>query len=366
MAAVTLVVGPPCGGKTTYVREHRKSGDLVVDFDALALAIGGDEMNHAPEHLERLAGDLRERLIEKVLGGVDFDAWVIATRPAPEQVDAFVEAGATILLADPGKDVALARAKEDGLPTFTAGAIGSWYNDPPALPDGVENVAGGDPEPAGDDSGSKAAHGGQVFRKTAAVEVKATRFTEDGLPGGFTGYAAVFGNVDLGGDMIVKGAFADCLQARFPGEGAGVPVYWNHNLDDPFSNIGVTRRALEDDHGLFVDVELDTATSWGKQVARLLKDGRVTQMSFTFDVQEGAFVESDELGAYYELRKLNLFEVSVVPIGMNQATEILSVKSAMEQAPRVPVPEPADVKSGGPRGAGRLETAARRLRAMDL
>ena len=34
-----VVTGPPCGGKSTYVREHAKPGDFVIDLDRLALAI---------------------------------------------------------------------------------------------------------------------------------------------------------------------------------------------------------------------------------------------------------------------------------------------------------------------------------------
>lgn len=207
-----------------------------------------------------------------------------------------------------------------------------------------------------------------MFRKSYEAELKAVGFDKDGLPTEFEGYAAVFGNIDLGGDMIVAGAFTDSLEKRYPDDGAGIPVYWNHNLDDPFANIGQTTMAHEDGQGLRVKVALDIETSWGKQVARLLKEERVQQMSFSFDVQDGAFVEPDSGPWYYELRKLDLFEVSVVPIGMNQATEIFSVKSAMEKktAPTTPDPAPPAQEPSDAPALGRRETAARRLRAMDL
>lgn len=37
---LTVVTGPPCGGKTTYVEEQRQPGDLVLDLDALAHSMG--------------------------------------------------------------------------------------------------------------------------------------------------------------------------------------------------------------------------------------------------------------------------------------------------------------------------------------
>ena len=42
------------------------------------------------------------------------------------------------------------------------------------------------------------------FTKALTLDVKAV-----GDDGYFEGYAAKFGNIDLGGDIIVKGAFAD-------------------------------------------------------------------------------------------------------------------------------------------------------------
>ena len=41
---LTLVAGPPCSGKTTYVGEHREPGDLVLDADLLYQALSGGEL----------------------------------------------------------------------------------------------------------------------------------------------------------------------------------------------------------------------------------------------------------------------------------------------------------------------------------
>jgi predicted kinase len=30
---LTVVTGPPCAGKTTYVRNNAKPGDIIIDFD---------------------------------------------------------------------------------------------------------------------------------------------------------------------------------------------------------------------------------------------------------------------------------------------------------------------------------------------
>ena len=181
----------------------------------------------------------------------------------------------------------------------------------------------------------------------------------------FEGYAAVFDNVDSGGDKIVKGAFADTLATRYPENGAGVPVYWNHETNDPFKNLGTTVTAYEDDHGLKVEGTIDTTTDVGAQVAKLLKEHRVAQMSFAYSIDEGGWMDGtkNEDGTYnpgyYELRKLDLFEVSICPIGMNQETEV-SAKKAMlgldaDQEPTRPEPTISQV-----------EAAKRRLRLLTI
>jgi HK97 family phage prohead protease len=168
-----------------------------------------------------------------------------------------------------------------------------------------------------------------IKMKTALIELKAP--ADSSLSEGqFTGYASVFGNKDSYGDIVVQGAFADSLM-EYGDMGAGIPCYWAHRMDDPYMNIGQTVEAYEDDHGLFVKVQLDLETANGKQTHKLIKEGRVTQMSFAYDVLEGAWVDRkpEEGGWYYELRKLKIHEVSVVPVGANQETELTGVKDAI-------------------------------------
>lgn len=181
----------------------------------------------------------------------------------------------------------------------------------------------------------------------------------------FEGYAAVFNNIDSGGDKIIPGAFTQALAEHYPNEGAGIPVYWNHETNDPFKNLGTTVKAYEDSHGLKVEGVIDITTSTGKQVAKLLKEKRVAHMSFAYTVNDGSWVDGEKnhdgtrtLG-YYELRSLNLFEISICPIGMNNETEV-SAKKAMlglnpDQEPQPPVVYISNT-----------ESAKRRLRLLNL
>ncbi|BAD54884.1 HK97 family phage prohead protease [Nocardia farcinica] len=167
--------------------------------------------------------------------------------------------------------------------------------------------------------------------KACAVKVKAG--PDAGLAEGeFIAYASVFGNKDSYGDVVQPGAFTDTLAAWAAKENP-IPLLWGHNTADPDFNLGEVVEAIEDFHGLKVHGRLDMESPKSAQVYRLLKSGRVSQMSFAYSVIEGEWVEPVGEGktykdAYYSLKKLDLYEVSIVPIGANQETEILAVKAA--------------------------------------
>lgn len=169
--------------------------------------------------------------------------------------------------------------------------------------------------------------------------------TEDGS-GIFEGYASVFGNVDSYGDKVIKGAFAKSLAKLFPNDGAGIPCYWSHRMDDPEFILGKTLSAVEDEHGLKVRVSLDLDNPKAAAAYRALKAGAVNQMSFAYEVVDSHFVP--EKGAKYggvnELRELNIFEVSVVQIGANTATSIDMVKSAMKNDDSVSISTPSAIE----------------------
>lgn len=162
--------------------------------------------------------------------------------------------------------------------------------------------------------------------KNITVNIKAPDDTQN--EGVFTGYASVFGNKDSYGDVVVKGAFVEDLQT-YGENGAGIACYWAHQMSDPMMNLGQTIVAKEDDHGLFVKVQLDLDNPNAAYTYKLIKEGRVKQMSFAFEIEDYAFAESEELGAHLELRKLKIFEVSVVQVGANQETELLDVKDRL-------------------------------------
>lgn len=171
-----------------------------------------------------------------------------------------------------------------------------------------------------------------MLLKDMPVKVKAG--PDDGLgEGQFSAYASVFGNVDSYGDVVVAGAFADNLK-EWEDSGNPIPLLFGHNMSDPDYNLGHVIEAVEDEKGLRVTAQLDLENPKAMQTYRMLKGRRVNQMSFAYDVLEGGDAQREKADgtkeSYYELRKLKLYEVSVVTIGANQETEVLAVKTAAD------------------------------------
>ncbi|WP_182359469.1 HK97 family phage prohead protease [Tomitella gaofuii] len=161
------------------------------------------------------------------------------------------------------------------------------------------------------------------------IEVKA-----DGEEAGvFSAYASVFGVRDSYGDVVEKGAFTDTLK-EWSAKGATIPLLFAHKNNDPDYFIGSVSEAVEDETGLRVRCKLDLDSPKGEQVYRLIKDGRLAEMSFMYNVRDGEDVvpvkdgKRDWENRYYSIKSVGLYEVSVVHIGANPATSISDVKAA--------------------------------------
>ena len=172
--------------------------------------------------------------------------------------------------------------------------------------------------------------------KSCPVRIKAAGEHEGTDEGTFEAIVAAY-NLDSVGDKITPGAFAETL-ATWKAGGNPIPVLWSHMSHDPDYHIGEVLEAEERPEGLWVKARLDLEEgSKAAQVYKLLKGRRVTQFSFAYDVEEGAWVDQKDGEGYYELRKLKLYEVGPTLIGANQATELLDVKSSDGATMRIAV-----------------------------
>lgn len=140
------------------------------------------------------------------------------------------------------------------------------------------------------------------------------------------GYAATFDREpDSYGDVIAKGAFARTL-TEWSQKEQPIPLLYGHNTEDPEMNIGKVTEAYEDERGLHVRAEFDADNPKAQYVRKLAKEGRLYQFSFAYSVRDAGEVEISGVHAY-ELRDLDLYEVSLVQIPANQHAVITGVKS---------------------------------------
>jgi HK97 family phage prohead protease len=334
-----VVTGPPCGGKSTYVLERKAAGDAVVDFDAIATALGSSTPHASDGHVRLAALAARRAAIDTLLLNTEPESWIIHTWPTPAQLEQYAAAGADFVEVDPGLDVALARAAADERPDGTASAIQGWY----------------------DKREGKATMPNELLPGTRRIKsYQPTLFKaagQDGLAEGqFEALASVFGNIDSYGDRIVKGAFAETLLA-WKDRNDPIPVIWSHQWSDPAAHIGYVLEVEEREEGLWYRAQLDVADNpFAAQVYRLMKGRRVTQQSFGFDVVDA--VDKKEDGQYvFEITKCDLFEVGPCLVGVNQATDLLDIKSrgagslAGVEQPSQATPPAADSRSNAPGSA---------------
>lgn len=131
---IRVIVGPPCAGKSTHVAENRVAGDVVVDFDKIAQALGSDVPHGAEGAVRSVAFACRSAAIEEILSGVGADAWIIHSRPSADLVQRYLAAAAEFTVLSPGLEVCLQRAEDDGRPDGTEQVIRDWYQSPPEIP----------------------------------------------------------------------------------------------------------------------------------------------------------------------------------------------------------------------------------------
>lgn len=141
-----------------------------------------------------------------------------------------------------------------------------------------------------------------------------------GDSGEFSGYASIFGNVDLGGDVVQQGAFKEIVTTK----DGFVRVLYQHDTRRPIGKARVT----EDVRGLAFDGRLVLSDAVARSAYEMMKAGIIDGMSIGFDVlPNGSEMRQDGVRL---LKSLKLYEISPVVFGMNQLAGITAVKYSQQ------------------------------------
>ena len=143
--------------------------------------------------------------------------------------------------------------------------------------------------------------------------------------GTISGYFSTYDRIpDSYGDVIAKGAFTETIEKRKE-SGHPFPLCWNHDLDQIIGSVNPDD-IQDTDKG-----PLMTASFFNSPLAQekreIVKSGVVYQFSFAYDILEAGPVELENGVKANELKKLDLFEVSIVPIPANQNAVMTEVKA---------------------------------------
>ena len=87
---VYLVVGAPCSGKTTFVKEHIEEGDIVFDIDSLWEVLSGQARYTKPNSLKQLVLATRLFIKDQLKRGAGYwrNAYIIESKLAtPLEID---------------------------------------------------------------------------------------------------------------------------------------------------------------------------------------------------------------------------------------------------------------------------------------
>lgn len=146
----------------------------------------------------------------------------------------------------------------------------------------------------------------------------------------FSGYGSVFGNVDLGDDVVQQGAFSRTLAERK--QTGQMPVMlWSH---DPTKVAGKWLDMKEDSHGLYVKGEL-APTPLGDEIHALMKMDAVSGMSIGFVINDQEFTKD----GVRLIKEVDLWELSVCAMPMNPLARVTNVKTQTSAAGEyVPTP----------------------------
>lgn len=164
---LTVVTGPPCSGKSTYAWSRAQPGDIVIDFDRIAQAIGSGSPHDHPDHVRWVAIAMRRAGINSAIIQHQKGAtvWVVQTRIPDRDLERYRRAGAEVVTLDVDRAELHRRASAER-PARWHQLIDDWTPQPAPRPR---------TPPRQPDLNQRRGRGGRPWRRVRAQVLAASR-----------------------------------------------------------------------------------------------------------------------------------------------------------------------------------------------
>ncbi|WMJ84472.1 HK97 family phage prohead protease [Oscillospiraceae bacterium LTW-04] len=309
---INVIIGPPCSGKSTYVQERIKEGDIVSDYDRIARALTYDKQHKTErEAIHPYVIEVRMAILRRLNREKDVkNAWIITTNLSDNFKSYLDTMNPNYIEMDVSKEECYKRlAGDDDRPDKEAWRtkIDEWFKAHESVQkqEGRSNLVTKD-------------------RQHRTFEIRAAA---DGMT--VEGYAATFEQptvlYEYDGikyyEVISRGAFTGAQMSD-------VMMNFNHRGKPVARTKNGTLTLEVDDYGLKIKADL-SGTEEGRRLYEEVKGGYIDKMSFTFKADPNR----DSYDRLTHTRRISGFEriydVAAVDIPAYDSTSI-SARSFFE------------------------------------
>jgi hypothetical protein len=135
VADLTFLVGPPAAGKTTYARERMTRGDVLVDLDALFVALTGLPLYDRPDAVMPIACEARDAVLYRLCRpSAVRHAYVISSAPTLRERQRLqaIAPHARLVVLDVDAETCIGRLRADdrrrGHLPYWVDAVRGWWS----------------------------------------------------------------------------------------------------------------------------------------------------------------------------------------------------------------------------------------------